>query len=215
MDELLAKANEISSTLCATFGINNVAIEIEGNTTRVKFQRVREGYKIVCGLKAFMVPKYKFIIRLIRELVHVFHDENFIVDTCGNGAYHSEVFAKKAAEWGLFCTWNKSYGFAGQLDLRADFLNVAPEAIVTNLTDFLLPTDTRILYKAPKESKPRESSGRGGFKAKIYKVVCPVCDEILYIQKDQVVTEEAYLAQQNPPAAVKQDPEVAGADLMA
>jgi hypothetical protein len=209
MDQLVAEANAISAELCNLFGIPAVAIEVEGNNTRVKMQRIRGGYKIDMGVKAFLVPKYKFIARLIHELVHVYHDSEYMTDTCGNGAYHTEVFAEQIKKWGCFVTWSRSYGFAGQVDLTAPFVAQLDGILAENIDEDMLPDSTSILYKAPKEPKEHKA-GAGGFKAKIYKVTCPVCNEVFYVQKDQIVTEEAFLAQSAPKTEV--EPEVTATD---
>jgi hypothetical protein len=216
LEQLVAEANAISTDLCTLFGIAPVAVEIEGTSTRVKMQRIRGGYKIDMGLKAFLMPKYKFIARLIHELVHVYHDSEYIVDTCGNGAYHTEVFADQIKKWGCVVAWSRSYGFAGTVDLRADFVAQLDGILAENIDEDMLTSDTAILYKAPKA--PKEPRGSAGFKAKIYKVTCPICNEVFYVQKDKVVTEAEYIAQNTKaPVTASETPasDVAGADLLA
>jgi hypothetical protein len=200
-------ANQFAKELSEKADIPLVGIEVDGNNTSVRFKRIPTGYKVIVGLKAFNQTYADFYSRLAHEFVHIVNDLNFEDDTCGNGAYHTEKF-KEVAE-SLFnanITWTRSYGFGGVVEVPNNFSDA----------EWILPKKSALIVKPKPEPKPRDPNApkkSGGFKAKIYMITCPDCGKPFYVQKDMLVSQEAFLEQEAK--AAKTDEQVLNEALLA
>jgi hypothetical protein len=181
LDELTEELNAISTQLTNLFGMIPCPIEIDGNPAKFKYVRMRTGYKIEIGLKSLLVQKHEFLTRLIHELVHVYHDSEFIVDACGNGAYHTEIFGNQIKNWGCHAVWSRGYGFAGQINLKKDFVDQLDGILASNLDYNILEPETALLKKT-------RSANSSKFQAKVYQVTCPHCGQTLHVQQGNVVS---------------------------
>jgi hypothetical protein len=208
LEEVLAVAQQFAKELSDKAEIPEVGVEVDGNNTSVRFKRIPTGYKVIVGLKAFNQTYADFYSRLAHEFVHIVNDINFEDDTCGNGAYHTEKFKDVAEEvFGAEIAWTRSYGFGGAVAVPSNYSD----------NEWILPKKSNLTTKpkpAPKSDKPR---GSGGFKAKIYMVTCPDCGKPFYVQKDQLVSQEAFLEQEEKAkaAALKSDEQVLNDALLA
>jgi hypothetical protein len=219
--------NTLTEEFSAQSGIK-VGIEFDGNSTRVKMQRIPGGYKVNVGLKAFVQSKADFLARLKHEFAHIQNDNEYILDTCGNGAYHTDKFKDAVEALGCKVEWTKSYGFAGSVAL-----NDEEKAKLTDPDKFILEKDSVVFNKPkppkepkvkepkePKEKQPRKST------AKIVKIFNEELQRFFFVQGNAAfTTEEAFEAQEAKAAAkasvLKEDPtdavaeEVVEDDLLA
>jgi hypothetical protein len=200
LEEITQEINQISQELTNMLQLEPVPLTIDGRAAKFKFKRRVGGYTIGIGLKSLMITKHMFITRLIHELVHIYHDQNFLQDNCGNGVYHTEPFSKQMDNWGCVTTWGRANGYAQTTALKqalVDELAANGSTLVEGLDDLMVEEDSPISFTNAKTTSSGKRSA--GFVAKIYDIECPHCQQLLYIQRDRLTTEAAFNAQQGVP----------------
>jgi DNA-directed RNA polymerase subunit RPC12/RpoP len=180
-DEAKMFVNVLLGTLAQKYQVPVAAIDWDGNSTRVKFQRIREGYKFIIGLKSLVDSKRNFITRVVHEFTHIKNDMEYVIDTCGHGAYHTDAFGDQARIFGLNTTWAKSAGFASKQELTPELIEALPAPYKTDIDLNILPKGSKVLYK-PKPPKAKRVQG-------LNPAVCPHCGQAFQIKGNKVYQE--------------------------